>query len=222
MICFSGQMTTKPFATRVIEAIAAKKISAAELSRMSGVSYDIINKLKQRPESSTNADAGRKLAAALGIEWDGDVAVTSLGVGGNTDFDLVNVYDVQAGAGGGVVVYDEEAVGQLAFPRGYLRGLTRANPDHLGIISVKGDSMLPTLADDDVVMVDRSKCDLSYDGLFVIRDGGDALLVKRIGRASQRGFVTIISDNRNIYPSVEKSLQDIEVVGRVIWRGGKV
>ncbi|MCA2014401.1 helix-turn-helix transcriptional regulator [Cereibacter sphaeroides] len=136
--------------------------------------------------------------------------------------DLVNVYDVQASAGNGVVVYDEQAVAQLAFPPGYLARLTSAKPYDLKIISVKGDSMLPTLADDDVVMLDISKRDLSYDGLFVIRDGGDALLVKRIGRASQRGFVTIISDNRNVYPSVEKSLQDIEVVGRVIWRGGKV
>lgn len=136
--------------------------------------------------------------------------------------DLVNVYDVQASAGDGVVVYDEQAVAQLAFPPGYLAKLTSAKPKDLKIISVKGDSMLPTLADDDVVMLDLSKRDLSYDGLFVIRDGGDALLVKRIGRASQRGFVTIISDNRNVYPSVEKPLQDIEVVGRVIWRGGKV
>lgn len=136
--------------------------------------------------------------------------------------DLVNIYDVQASAGHGVVVYNEEAVAQLAFPPGYLAKLTSAKPKDLKIISVKGDSMLPTLADDDVVMLDTSKRDLSYDGLFVIKDGGDALLVKRISRASQRGHVTIISDNRNIYPSVEKSLADIEVIGRVIWVGGKV
>ena len=215
MNCFSVPMQEKPFATQVIEALAAQKMSAKELSRRSGVSYDIINKLKQRPDSSTNADAGRKLAAVLGLTWDGGGTVRA-------DADLVNVYDVQASAGNGVVVYDEQAVAQLAFPPGYLAKLTSAKPKDLKIISVKGDSMLPTLADDDVVMLDISKRDLSYDGLFVIRDGGDALLVKRIGRASQRGFVTIISDNRNVYPSVEKALQDIEVVGRVVWRGGKV
>lgn len=138
------------------------------------------------------------------------------------DDDLVPVFDVQASAGDGVVVYDERAVAQLAFPTGYLAKLTSANPRDLKIISVKGDSMLPTLADDDVVMLDVSKRDLSYDGLFVIKDGGEALLVKRIGRAGKRGHVTIISDNRAVYPSVEKSLQDIEVVGRVVWKGGKV
>lgn len=136
--------------------------------------------------------------------------------------DLVSVYDVQASAGHGVVVYDEEAVAQLAFPPGYLAQLTRAKPSDLSIIGVKGDSMLPTLADDDLVMIDRTKRDLSFDGLFVIRDGGDALLVKRIGRASRRGMVSVISDNRAVYPAVEKPVEEIEVVGRVIWKGGKV
>ncbi|ARU02993.1 putative HTH-type transcriptional regulator [Yoonia vestfoldensis] len=135
---------------------------------------------------------------------------------------LVAVYDIQASAGDGAYPVDEYRVGSLAFPKNYLRSLTRANPHDLAIISVKGDSMLPTLADDDVVMLDTSKRDLSYDGLFVIRDNGDALLVKRIGRASQPGCVTIISDNRQLYASVEKALTDIDVVGRVIWTGGKV
>ena len=138
------------------------------------------------------------------------------------DHDLVPVYDVQASAGDGVVIYDEQAVAQLSFPPGYLAKLTAARPKDLKIISVKGDSMLPTLADDDVVMLDVSKKDLSYDGLFVIRDGGDALLVKRIGRASTAGRVSIISDNRAVYPTVERLLSEIDVVGRVIWRGGKL
>jgi len=136
--------------------------------------------------------------------------------------DLVAVYDVQASAGPGMIVHDESAVAQLAFPPGYLAQLTRANPRDLSIIGVKGDSMLPTLADDDLVMIDRTKKDLSFDGLFVIRDGGDALLIKRIGRASRRGFVSIISDNRAVYPAVEKPLDEVEVIGRVIWKGGKV
>lgn len=136
--------------------------------------------------------------------------------------DLVSVYDVQASAGDGVVIYDEERVAQLAFPQGYLNHLTRARATDLAIISVKGDSMHPTLADDDIVMIDLTKKDLSYDGLFVIRDGGSSLLVKRIGRASRSGHISLISDNRAIYPTVERSTREIEVVGRVIWRGGKL
>ena len=139
-----------------------------------------------------------------------------------TGDDLVPIFSVEASAGNGAVVAYEDAVGKLAFPPGYLTHLTTTSPRNLRIISVKGDSMLPTLSDDDIVMVDVSKRDLSYDGIFVIRDNGDALLVKRIGRASQAGRVTIISDNRSVYPSVERSLSEIEVIGRVIWAAGKI
>lgn len=218
-------MDMRPEAERLRQArVAAGYASAAEAARSMGV---------KEPTYSGHENGSRGITADVAIDYARRFRVTPewilfgrdhaepTGARGQ-EADLVNVYEVQASAGNGVVVYDEQAVAQIAFPPGYLSKLTNAKPKDLKIISVKGDSMLPTLADDDVVMLDISKRDLSYDGLFVIRDGGDALLVKRIGRASQRGFVTIISDNRNVYPSVEKSLQDIEVVGRVIWRGGKV
>lgn len=135
---------------------------------------------------------------------------------------LVPVYNVEASAGGGAVVSTEYQVDSLSFPEGYLRRITQSNPRDLAVISVKGDSMTPTLDDDDVVMLDVSKRDLSYDGLFVIRDNGDALLVKRIGRATRSGFVSLISDNNKHYPTVERAWDDIEVIGKVIWKGGKV
>lgn len=134
---------------------------------------------------------------------------------------LVPVYDVQASAGFGAIVDSEEHVASLAFPSGYLRRLTRANPRDLKIITVKGDSMAPTLNDDDVVMLDVSKRDLSYDGLFVVRDNGDGLLVKRVGRATRSGHITLISDNR-VYLPVERATTEIEVIGKVIWHGRKV
>lgn len=201
----------KALSAAIFEAMEAKGWSAAELSRRSGVSYDVIAKLRTRPGSSTAAENVALLHKALGIGSDAP----------NPESDLVAVHDVEASAGHGATVYDEDVVAQLSFPPGYLAKLTTAKPKDLRIITVKGDSMLPTLADDDVVMIDTTKRDLSYDGLFVMRDTGAALFVKRVGRASMRGYVTIISDNRDVYPTVEKQLGDIEVIGRVIWKGGK-
>lgn len=135
---------------------------------------------------------------------------------------VIPIFNVEASAGAGSFIDTEYQVASLAFPEGYLQRITRANPRDLAVISVKGDSMIPTLQDDDVVMLDLTKRDLSYDGLFVIRDNGDALLVKRIGRASRSGHVSLISDNRDHYPSVERALTDIDVLGKVLWKGGKV
>lgn len=136
--------------------------------------------------------------------------------------DLVPVYNVQASAGNGSQVDAEYVVERLAFPPDYLRRITKANPKDLAIIGVKGDSMLPTLKDDDVVMVDLGKRDLSWGGIFVIRVDGDGLLVKRVSMGSQRGMFKIVSDNAAAFPAVERHAEDVEVIGRVVWYGVKV
>lgn len=134
--------------------------------------------------------------------------------------ELVPVYDVQASAGHGAFAgYETEAYG-LAFPPDYLNKLTRSSRKNLAIISVKGESMEPTLIDDDIVLLDMSKRNLSFDGLFVI-SFDDALHVKRVGRSAKRGFVTIISDHPKYLP-IERSIEDTDVVGRVLWYGRKV
>jgi phage repressor protein C with HTH and peptisase S24 domain len=133
---------------------------------------------------------------------------------------LVSVYDVTASAGDGLIVDFERIVYSLAFPPNYLKRITTSDPRNLTIISVKGDSMEPTLSDDDIVMLDMSKTSLSYEGLFVIRVY-DVLHVKRLSH-SRPGYVMVISDNSALYPAREYSLEDVKVVGKVLWSGGKV
>lgn len=135
---------------------------------------------------------------------------------------LVPIFDVTASAGPGAFVDTYEPVAaSLALPPGYLRRITRARLDDLAIISVKGDSMLPTLKDDDLVMLDRSKTSTAYDGLFVLRFR-DALHVKRLSRGSRADTVLVISDNKANYPPVEFPASEVEVVGKVLWVAGKV
>lgn len=169
-------------------------------------------------------------AKAFGVsaEWlmfgkDGDTLslATAPAVRPAPEATLVSVYGVQAGAGEGIFVKNDEIIDQIAFPPSYLRQLTKADPRDLAIISVKGDSMLPTLRDEDVVMVDASKRDLSWGGIFVIKVDGEALLVKRISLGSGRGMIKIVSDNP-AFPGVERRSDEIEVIGRVIWYGAKL
>lgn len=137
---------------------------------------------------------------------------------------MIPVYDVQASAGdGSFPEAHEDVVEVLSFPRNYLKRIAnRSSAKDLVIISAKGDSMLPTIASGDVVMVDVSKKDWGYDGLFVIRDGDGALLIKRLARSGRRGHVTIISDNSRLYPAIEAPAGEIEIVGKVLWMGVKV
>lgn len=137
------------------------------------------------------------------------------------DRKLIPVNSVEASAGHGSIIHDEYQEYSLAFPPNYLRILTQTNPKELSIISVKGESMEPTLLSNDIVLLDRSKKDLNYDGLFVLRFN-DVLHVKRVGRSPKKGYVMIISDNKHLYPPIDAAITDIEPVGKVLWYGRKV
>lgn len=199
--------------------------TAAELARAAKVAHSTIN----RPltvEGWKNALSRRtidRIYRATGIDpspFVGGASAALPALDQDDLGDMVDIYNVEASAGYGALVGHEMVVDRLSFPPGYLSKITRSNPKNLAIIGVKGKSMEPTLSDDDIVMVDLSKTDLSYDGLFVVRDGGDSLLVKRISRGSRRGTVMLVSDNPQ-YPNQERSFEDVEVVGKVIWKGVK-
>lgn len=189
-----------------------RKLSAEELDTIRRFfGYRLPEELDEKPQSVAvvAADAAGQSIAII------DAHTT------DAPQTLVPVYDVAASAGYGALVEEETVVHSIAFPPEYLRQLTRTNPSNLAVISVKGESMEPTLLDNDIVLVDMSKRSLSYDGLFVLRFD-EALHVKRVGRSPKRQHVTIISDNRELYPPMEANASDIEPVGKVLWYGRKV
>ena len=57
-----------------------------------------------------------------------------------------------------------------------------------------------------------------YEAL--IEGMGDTVMVKRLAAAGP-GRMTLLSQNL-AYPPVEVALDDITVIGRVVWKGGRV
>jgi phage repressor protein C with HTH and peptisase S24 domain len=122
-----------------------------------------------------------------------------------------------AAAGPGAIAGDEGPFDSFRFSRAWLReqGLTNAQ---LSAIRVQGDSMEPVLHDGDEILVDRAQRTLR-DGIHVVRLG-DALMVKRLAAAGP-GRATLLSQNY-AYPPVEVSLSELEIVGRVVWKSGRL
>ncbi|RGP41108.1 hypothetical protein BPTFM16_01404 [Altererythrobacter insulae] len=88
----------------------------------------------------------------------------------------------------------------------------------LSAITVEGDSMEPLLRDGDEILVDRAPRPFR-DGVHVVRLG-DTVLVKRV--ASQgAGRLALLSQNM-AYPPVEVAADEVEIIGRVVWKGGRV
>lgn len=131
-------------------------------------------------------------------------------------------YDVRASAGHGAFTEGERPITHLGFDQRFLNQLCNARPSDLSIIRVRGDSMFPTLADGDDIMVDRSVAGTRLqDGIYVLRRD-DTLTVKRIAVHPGTRKVTISSDNAS-YPSwPDLDPGDVDVVGRVVWAGRKI
>ena len=126
-----------------------------------------------------------------------------------------------ASAGVGTLDEDERTAGVMAFDAHWLRHLG-VRPQRVSIIRVDGESMAPTLADGDDIMVDHGDgADRLRDGVYVLRLDG-VLMVKRIAMGPRRGRFSVLSDNPH-YPDwmdIDPALVDI--VGRVMWTGRRL
>lgn len=122
-----------------------------------------------------------------------------------------------ASAGPGALTGEEALIGAFGFSARWLReqGL---DPRMLSAIRVEGDSMEATLRDGDEILVDRTLRPLR-DGIHVLR-AGEALLVKRLN-TGRPGVIELVSDNK-AYPPIELPLDEMQVIGRVVWKSGRL
>src|SRR5205085_9730778 len=103
--------------------------------------------------------------------------------------------DVDAAAGAGAFDGDERGSGHIAFDPAWLRRVARGAPEQLSIIRVAGDSMTPTLADGDDILVDRGDGAARLrDGIYVLRIE-EALVVKRLALNPAARTLSVRSDN---------------------------
>ncbi len=193
----------------------------AAMSRLLGRNAAYIQQFIKRgvPKKLDEGDRG-KLARYFGIDEAllGAPSGAALRVPAN-DLIVVPRLAVRASAGPGALTENESAAGVLAFDPKFLRRLT-ADPKSLSVIRVEGDSMVPTLADGDDILVERGTGPLR-DGIYVLRIDG-ALNVKRVAVNPVPGRVAIRSDNP-AYPGwPDCDLSTIDVIGRVIWVGRRL
>jgi transcriptional regulator with XRE-family HTH domain len=144
-----------------------------------------------------------------------------------TESKLVEEINVRAGMGlGGEAPlrqgpdgqWHADAVsGEWSLPSEYLGGELGVRPNQVKIVRVVGDSMAPTLTSDDRVMVNTFDRVPSPGGVFALWDGL-GLVVKRLEYIpnSDPTTVRIISDNAH-HGTYERTLDEVNIIGRVIW-----
>lgn len=122
-----------------------------------------------------------------------------------------------ASAGPGALAGEEQPIGAFRFAARWLRG-QGLDPAMLSAIAVAGDSMEPTLRDGDEILIDRSPRPVR-DGIHVVRVE-DAVLVKRLD-TGRPGTIALLSDNP-AYRALELLAGEVQLIGRVVWKSGRL
>lgn len=135
-------------------------------------------------------------------------------------FEYVPMVEARLSGGGGSLETSDRVLAYYAFRREWLT--SKGNIDSMRLMRVTGESMEPTIEDDDVVMVDFSQADIFAGKIYAVRID-DEIVVKRLEK--KPGKLVLVSDNRKYYEPLEIELAEysnVEVLGRVVWMAREV
>jgi phage repressor protein C with HTH and peptisase S24 domain len=127
------------------------------------------------------------------------------------------VYDVQASAGVGSEINHAEIDNYFVFNKQWLGRELGLNGKQLVFVSIRGDSMEPTLYAGDQVLVDMTKTTIKNGDMYLIQSE-DGLLAKRLRHKSAQDIL-VQSDNP-AYPEWHVQAHNAEhfrVLGKLVW-----
>lgn len=110
----------------------------------------------------------------------------------------------------------------VAFRIDWLRRMLATEPSKLILETALGDSMEPMIRDGDLLLIDTNESRIKDFGIFVLEVRKERL-VKRVQRKFD-GSLILISDNPLYQPEeIAAALAgEIKIVGKVVWRGGRI
>ena len=197
----------------LVTAAAAAGASLIRLSRMLGRNDAYLQQFVKRGTPRRLPERERAILA-------GYLRLSEVALGGPEDDSVpVRRLDVAASAGPGALGGDDPLAAVERFPASMLARLSLSGAA-LSLIVARGDSMLPTIADGDDILVDGADRRVGRrPAVFVLRIDG-AVMVKRLHLNA--GTIAVESDNPDAAPIAPIPADQVEVIGRVVWLGRKL
>jgi phage repressor protein C with HTH and peptisase S24 domain len=216
---------TENFRETLAALVAQSGKKPTALSRDAGLAESAIRDILSGKSKSPKIETVEAFARLF------EVSVVQMLTGRNDDGDTfapdygavtqIPRYDARLSAGHGQINFDASQIDiPIPFAPDFLaKKLGRASQDGLVIVEAAGESMEPTIADGDLIMLDTMDTERRA-GIFGYDLGGETY-VKRL-EWTEYG-VQIISDNSH-YPEramdAEKaSTEGFRLIGRVVWVG---
>jgi len=110
----------------------------------------------------------------------------------------------------------------IAFGHDWIRDTFALEPTDLLLEAAVGESMQPTIRDNDLLLIDITDRKLREFGIYVLEFQGERL-VKRVQRKLD-GSLLLISDNAIYEPEriPPERAHEVTVIGRVVWGAGRI
>jgi phage repressor protein C with HTH and peptisase S24 domain len=206
---------------RLAERLQAADLSQSELARRVGISQQTVHKLVTGQSRGSTHIA--TIARELGTSPAYLTGVTDNPAEGAPPvptereiakhLDLVPIASVDQAYGMGATFADDGAeVEVLHFPKTWIEQLTHSAPASLTWARGKGDSMAPTINDNDMVLIDRSERRVEDQDLIWCFTIGDMAMIKRLRVRGDK--VTIMSDNKDVANDTAHP-DEINIIGRI-------
>ncbi|MDO4671640.1 XRE family transcriptional regulator [Plesiomonas shigelloides] len=191
----SGKAKTS---TKLLDIASALGVRAEWLSSGDGAMRELSGDIPQKREWSPV------------LPWDSQTPVTE------EEVEIPYLKDIEFACGSGCYSENDYNGFKLRFSKSTLRKVG-ANSDGSGVICfpVRGDSMEPNIPDGTTVAVNIHDKKIIDGKIYAINENGwkRLKLLYRVGP----DLVSLRSFNSVAHPPEEKSLQEIEIIGRVFW-----
>jgi phage repressor protein C with HTH and peptisase S24 domain len=194
--------------------IAMEEGSSIKLTQQSISDFEQPGKRKRVP------DWLRYVRAAFDAGDDETAEDPNLDTGKSDSSVMVRLLPTHVGLGSGGTGEGDE--GRISFSRDLIENDLRIPVDKLLAMVAEGNSMEPDFRGGDQILVDTRRVSLAQPGAFCLWDG-DGHVVKFLQRVqgSDPQRVRVISAN-GVYEPEERLLDEINLVGRVVWFGRRV
>ncbi len=140
----------------------------------------------------------------------------------HASFVLIPKYKARLSGGPGSLETSDQIEGNFAFRKDWIS--KKGGGNSLALFEVKGDSMLPVIADGDVVLVNMAQNDIHdiTDGKIYAFREDHTVKVKRL--VWQNNKLWALSDNLFIpgYEKYEVDSDAFHLIGKVVWVGHEV
>lgn len=208
---------------RMLALMEAQGINRSQLARRTGLQQPSITKIitgqtrgsKSLPEIAKELNTSIEYLTGETDSPELNSAPSSIEAAEKLNSVLIPQLEIGYSMGGGSVFESYVESDQVPFPRQWLAPRIKGAFADLFVARGDGDSMVPTLMDGDMVVVDTAQKNIDKQDRLWCLSYGELGMIKRL-RVLPDGGVQVNSDNPAVTPFTAYD-DEMHIIGRVIW-----